>query len=161
MPDAFFAKDLNRVRLCYEGIDILRQLYTASWEAVIRRAVSASTEPAVAVFLELKNKPSELRQPRLNFRHSDDIPERKLRVQYSVSSHVTDIFIPKDKSAPSDSCVYRALAEETVFQGLENWNMGAIKGRCHIEAFPVPPKDFEEDIPRVVALVRYSAAKFR
>ncbi len=154
MPDPFFAKDLSHVGFSYEGIVTLRQLYAASWEAVIRRAVRATTEPAVAIFLELKNKPSELRQPRLNFGGRDDIPEKKLRVQYAISSPGTDTFIPKNKSIPSDSCVYEALLGATAFDGVENWNVGSINGFCHIDAFPVPPKDFEEDIPRVVALVR-------
>jgi hypothetical protein len=155
MPEPFFSRDLIRVGLSFEGIGTLRQLYAASWEAVIRRAVSASAEPVVAVFLELKNKPSELRQLKLNFGQRDHIPEKKLRVQYTVSSRVIDIFVPKDKSIPSDSCVYRALTEEMVFDAVENWNVGGIKGCCRVEAFPVPPKDFEEDIPRVVALVRF------
>jgi hypothetical protein len=109
---------------------------------------------SIAVFLEYRLKPTEraaLRQIAL----ISSLPKLspKLRIAYAVASARFPVFLPRDKSVPDDSCVYRAALEQETQYGLENWNIRGLPP-CRVEAMPLPTGDSPGSPVRIVALLQ-------
>jgi hypothetical protein len=109
---------------------------------------------SAAVFLEYRLKPSERAAARqLTLIGAARQPRPKLRIAYSVGSDSFDVFLPRHKSIPETSCVYRAAATETLTAGVEAWGIPGLPS-CNIEAMPLPPGDHTDAPQRVVALLK-------
>lgn len=152
-PLESFLEKVQAYGITLKAIDPIRRSFEASREATIRRMVDTTDLPCAAVFLELKHKPSEMSLMRQRgFDFGIPPPEPKMRVSYSVPSSSFSVFIPSDKSVPDNSCVYEAIDTDSISKAVEQWEVrGFTKSR--VEAMPLPPSDFDEPVPRAVALV--------
>ena len=133
MPMVAFARDVVYHGLALASVGPLMERYRASAEAVVRRLVVTQLETCCAVFLRSMHKPSETRATG----RTGSVVPKKMRVEYSVPSSEFPWFLPRHKSAPADSCVYRALLEGEVVTGAEDWGLrGAPAFRVEARACP-------------------------
>jgi hypothetical protein len=153
LPEEEFRADLDRVGFGLAAVAPLRERYEASREAVIRRMVQLDQGPSVAVFLEYRLKPSEQAAVgQLSLIGPLAEPRRKLRIAYTVASDSFSAFLPRHKSIPETSCVYRAAIGNNVTTGIETWDIAELPS-CRVEAMPMPPGDAVDASLRVVALL--------
>jgi uncharacterized protein DUF955 len=154
LPEDVFRVDLDLLGFGLLAVDPLRKRYEASREAVIRRMIQFATNVSAAVFLEHRLKPSEVAaQRQLSLVSSDEEPQPKLRIAYSVPSQNFDVFLPPHKSVPADSCAYRALASREVVFAREQWEIPGLP-ECDVQAMAMPTGDDVTAPPKAVALLR-------
>ncbi len=138
LPEAAFSRDLETRGPSLDAIVELAELYGASTEATMIRVVRFGKGSfGTAVFSD-KLKPTEKRTSQtasFGFMGTDLKP--KLRVDYTSTTAHFDVFIPKDKSAPTDSVAYRALAEPGVHSGREEWDIAGF-GVRRVQAVALP-----------------------
>jgi len=154
LPEDEFRADVTGLNFGLGTVLLLRDRYQASREAVIRRMVQLHEGSSVAVFLEYRLKPTE----QAAFRQMPlitSIPELrpKLRIAYAVTSARFPVFLPRDKSVPDDSCVYRAALEQDIACGFEDWKIRGLPP-CRVEAMPLPTGDSAGSPVRIVALLQ-------
>jgi len=151
MPAEFFKKDLKKYGLSLYSVEPLRQIYLASYEAVIRRMIDLADINCAAVFFEFKLKPKEINSAKQITFDFFESPKPKMRVSYAITSKNFPFFIPKDKSAPDNSCIYKAVITQSIESDIEKWEIKNF-GFCRIEAMPIPP-NLPQSPKRIVALV--------
>jgi hypothetical protein len=88
----------------------------------------------------------------LSLRGMDDAPQPKLRIAYAVPSERFTVFLPRHKSIPENSCVYRALETGDVETAEESWGVSGLPP-CRAEAMSMPPGDVADASLRAVALL--------
>jgi Zn-dependent peptidase ImmA (M78 family) len=154
LPEEEFCTDVGDSGFGLAAVPTLRDRYQASREAVIRRIVQLHQKASVAAFLEYRLKPSELAAARQQslIGYTEE-PRPKLRIAYTVASDRFPAFLPRDKSVPDTSCVYRAVASDELTTGFENWNIRGLPP-CRVEAMPLPSGDHADAPIRVVALLK-------
>ena len=158
MPMAEFDAQVRELGTSLATLDVLREMYVASREAVARRMVSLTAEPCAIAFLTCRLSPRELEASRqLGFLDAER-PHPKYRVDMMfVSESFRAERLPLHKSVPDDSCVYRAAASQTSFidasaEGTERWPNGrGVLPRCIVDAKSIPPNGDGE--ARVVAFL--------
>jgi len=154
MPEEEFRADLGRLGLGLSAVAPLRERYEASREAVIRRMVRLDQGPKAAVFLAYRLKPSERAAARqLPLIGPLAEPRRKLRIAYTVASDSFTAFLPRHKSIPETSCVYRAAMGDNLTASIETWDIAGLPS-CRVEAMPMPPGEAVDTSLRVVALLK-------
>ena len=153
LPEDEFRADLDRFGLTLAAVAPFRQRYEASREAVIRRLVQLGRTPIAAAFLEHRLKPSEEDAAhQLSLIRPAHAPQPKFRIAYTVVSDTFPVFLPRHKSVPDTSCVYRAVSQHSFATGTETWNIAGLPP-CRVEATPMPSGDDGETL-RAVALLK-------
>lgn len=149
MPLSEFEKDLSKTEFSLTSVQLLRERYAASREAVLRRMVYLSDHPCAAVFFSRRLSPRE----KAATRRVGTAPEPKMRIVYSVRSPEFQIYLPPHKSVSSDSCVSSTSSVDVVEFGRECWDIRGF-GNWNIEATRLPTVDESDDmVPTVAALV--------
>ncbi|MCC6543078.1 MAG: ImmA/IrrE family metallo-endopeptidase [Nitrospirae bacterium] len=144
LPGDHFNESLNAYGLTMSSVLPLSELFRASKSAAIIKMVSSGIKVCAAVFLEPGHRKYEKRWG------ADTAP--KMRVVYTVPSPGFRYFIPRNKSVPDDSCVYRAVDPNEITNATENWKIPA-HPVYKVEAMNLPPIDKTDSTQRVVALV--------
>lgn len=150
----------------------LAQTYLASPEATVRRFVEVRDDPEAVIFFRWKLKPSEHKradgkgQKHIFGSKSAFQPERKLRVEYSISNKAFDqlgIHIPAHKSVEEDCVILQAARAGECLNSTEDIDLGPLKGRYYIRVFPVftADSDVGPNGERSVAALISPAAKKR
>lgn len=144
LPGDYFVDGLKEYGLSLSSVPMLSERFRASKSATIIKMVSSGEKVCAAVFLEPGHRKYA------NKRGADTAP--KMRVVYTVPSPGFRYFIPRNKSVPDDSCVYRAVGTEGITTGTEDWK---IPGHpvYSVEAMYLPPLDGNDLTPRAVALL--------
>ncbi len=144
LPGDYFIDSLNDHGFSLSSVPLLSEQFRASKSAVIIKMVSSGEKVCAAVFLEPGHRKYA------NRRGVDAAP--KMRVVYTVPSPGFSYFIPRNKSVPDDSCVYRAIEAGEIANGVEDWG---IPGHplYSVEAMYLPPLDGSDLTPRAVALL--------
>jgi len=144
LPGDHFIVSLHEYGLALRSVIPLSEQLKASKSATIIKMVSSGIKICAAVFLEPGHRKYA------NKWGTDTAP--KMRVVYTVPSPGFGYFIPRNKSVPDDSCVYVAVGTNEVTNGREDWG---ILGHpvYDVEAMYLPPRDSNDLIPRVVALL--------
>jgi Zn-dependent peptidase ImmA (M78 family) len=154
LPADPFLDDLGTLGFSLDAVLPLRERYSASREAIIRRMVQLDRGVSAAVFLEYRLKPTEIALERqLRLVEPASRPQAKLRIAYAVMSERFRVFLPRHKSIPDDSCAYGALGSGTVEKGQENWAIAKLP-MCHVEAMSMPVGDSSDVSLKAVAIVR-------
>lgn len=138
MPHAAFSTLLSKMGASLKAMLSLSDLFDSSLEATLIRATQLGKEPFCAAVFSEKFKPSERRMAEnrtLGFVGTDVRP--KLRVDYAPATPSFDLYLPKDKSAPSDSVVYRALKTPGVHEAEESWEVKGFRTR-RVQAVALP-----------------------
>ena len=129
----------------------LGQVFNASVEASLRRLVDLSEDACCLYWLSERLKPKEERQEGPEFDFGLPGPKPKLRVDYHVPSQSWKGFIPKHKSIPDESGLYKILKGEGFEGAQENW--GALNlGRVHVEG--MVSIHAGEDVPALMVLIK-------
>ncbi len=124
----------------------LAQTYLASPEATVRRFVEVRDDPEAVIFFRWKHKPSEKKradgkgQKYIFGSKSAFEPERKLRVEYSISNKAFDqlgIHIPAHKSVEEDCVILQASRLGDCMDATEDIDLGPLAGRYYIWVFPI------------------------
>src|ERR1051326_6900304 len=92
------------------------------------------------------HKPTETKDPNQNslFGVALAPPPKKLRVSYSFPIDSGRTFVPRYKSIPDDSCLYRSQRGTLeVTTGIENWTECFGWERTNVEGICVPAEAFE------------------
>jgi len=144
LPGDHFIVSLHEYGLALRSVIPLSEQFKASKSATIIKMVSSGIKICAAVFLEPGHRKYA------NKWGTDTAP--KMRVVYTVPSPGFGYFIPRNKSVTDDSCVYVAVGTNEVTNGREDWG---ILGHpvYDVEAMYLPPRDSNDLIPRVVALL--------
>lgn len=149
MPMAEFKKDLSEMQLSLASVAPLRERYSASREAVLRRMVYFSKRPCAAVFFSRRNSPKEKEA----LENGGSVPDPKMRIIYAVCSSDFPIYLPRHKSVSDSSCVSFASRIDVVQSGREYWEIQGF-GDWNVEAFRLAtPDEADDTIPAVAALV--------
>lgn len=144
-PEPWFHDDAKSVNGSAELI-ALAQKYQASPDATARRFIEVRNDPQAVIFFRWKLKPTERRRaddPKQHYMFGSRAafePQRKLRVEYSISNPAFDELghhIPADKSIDDQSVVSRASAEAECLDALEALDLGPLHGRFSVRAFPI------------------------
>jgi hypothetical protein len=155
LPEGEFRADVDRYGFGLASVVPLRERYAASREAVIRRMIQLDGARSAAIFLEYRLKPSERGAERqLTLLGDDYKPQPKLRIAYAVVSDAFGVFLPRHKSVPETSCVYRAVLTGLLETGVEAWGIPGLPS-CKVEAMAMPSGDAVDTSVRAVALVRF------
>lgn len=144
LPGDYFLESLRGQDFSLRSVQPLSELYKASKTATIIKMVGTGLRICAALFLEPGYRKS------VSERDINVSP--KMRVAYAIPSSGFGYFVPRNKSAPDDSCVYTAIESKEIKTGLEDWK---IPGNpvYEIEAMYLPPIDKIDSTQRVVALV--------
>lgn len=123
MPYDAFCRDYAAVGFTVDGVEQLANQYGASREAIANRMVKINNRRCAVAIFSLRRKPAELKDRNQGFLFEECRPDAKLRVDYSVCGNGFP-HIPKNKSLPDDSPLYRShrwgsdfSGELTVFAG--------------------------------------------
>lgn len=144
LPGDYFLESLRGYEFSLRSVQPLSELYMASKTATIIKMVGTGMKDCAAVFLN----PGSRKTPS---RKNLDISPR-MKVTYAIPSPGFGYFIPRNKSVPDNSCVYRAIESNDIRTGIEDWK---IPGHpvYKVEAMNLPPLDTADLTPRAVALV--------
>jgi Zn-dependent peptidase ImmA (M78 family) len=145
MPAAAFAADLAPLSISCATMDVLRERYQASREAVAIRMIQLSARPCAVAFLSDRLKPAERRSLSQRSFAFVTAPEPRLRTDFMVTSRTFGgKRLPKHRSVPNGSALYRVLNDSpgtasraAAVRGVELWP--AISARpLEVEAAEVP-----------------------
>ncbi len=141
LPGDYFIESLREHGFTLKSVQPLAELYSASKMSTIIKMVGTGTKVCAVVFLEpgfRKNRRWE--------------EEPKMRVVYSIPSPGFKYYIPRNKSAPDGSCVYRAINSNEITSGVEDWK---IPGHpvYTVEAMNLPPMTEADQTQRAAALL--------
>jgi hypothetical protein len=138
-----FADDVDRVMTGEDLIDLSLR-YGVSREATLRRFAEIHPRPLTAVFFSWKLKPTQERRINTNqrslFEIGESLPQKKLRVDYSIPSpafSATGHYLPADKSVECDGPLYEAASTGRPCQGKCRLNMGTERGTYSVLAIPL------------------------
>lgn len=142
LPGDYFIESLREHGFSLKSVQPLAELYSASKMATIIKMVGTGTKVCAAIFLE----PGF----RKNRRWMKEEP--KMRVVYSIPSPGFKYYIPRNKSVPDSSCVYRVINSNEITSGVEDWK---IPGHpvYTVEAMNLPPMIETDQTQRAVAFL--------
>ena len=130
MPSRFFNRDHINYHLSLRSVHGLANRFQTSMQATAIRMVELAEEPSVLIYW-----------------HESDCSgaqEKKLRIKWSAYNKELENFspfIPKHVAANEESNVWISFAEEKFNQGMDNLNVGEIRGRFFSEHQPRRWKD--------------------
>lgn len=131
LPRRFFAPDLMRADVGWDGVEQLATHYDASLSATALRAVHLATRPTLLVVLEPGVRKEERGRPGA---------APKLRVTSSASNSSYP-FVPHNKSAAADGVLDRAFNGEIVEDATTLDELGISSERLHVSARLFPYTD--------------------
>ncbi len=144
MPLPWFARDANAAGSGANLAELARK-YVVSREAALRRFAETSDRVVHAVFFSWRRKPAETRrlidpsQQRLFDTPAEELPAKKLRVDYSVPSAAAldaGCYLPPHKSITSEGPLYLAAIGDPA-QGECYLDLGPAAGTYKVIALPV------------------------
>lgn len=150
MPKRSFLPRLIRLGVSFNSARILAREYLVSTTAALVNMARIGPGQHAVVLWMLKHKPTEIQrmshgQQLSLFGDSTEFePSKKLRVSWAMSKLGT-LFIPKHKSAPEASSIFRAWNSGTDTRGEDHLELGRDRGACLCENHP-----FEVDGERMV-----------
>jgi IrrE N-terminal-like domain len=143
MPRRYFANDLTEAEFNFQTVEDLAAAYEASIEATTLRVARLWREPALALTLSERHKPSE--------QGREDVSDPKLRLDYSYGRGDWP-YLFNHKSVESHSPLGRALDGELVDE------RGTLDELCHDKMGPLEIHARRYGArPRVLALIRHAS----
>ena len=141
MPYATFAPRVRQAGVSYQTARQLAVEFRISITAALVRAARVGPGLHAVVLWRMKNKPTEIRaqgsseQLSLFADHPMAVSPKKLRVEWTLSGPMIP-YIPRDKSVPEDSSIYKAWQDGVYTTGQDNLELGKAKGTFRSENQP-------------------------
>ncbi len=141
MPRATFLPRVLELGVSFQTGRSLAKEYNVSTTAALVQMARLAPGSHAVVLWRMKNKPTEQRssispdQISLFEQTSNELPPKKLRVEWSLASSNAP-FIPPDKSVSESTSIYAAWASENFIIGTDNLNLGNTHGQFKCENQP-------------------------
>jgi hypothetical protein len=141
MPLATFAPRVCQAGVSYHTARQLAAEFQVSTTAALVRTARVGPGLHAVVLWRMKNKPTEIQdqgsseQLSLFADHPAAIPAKKLRVEWTLSGQMIP-YIPRDKSVPEDSLIYKAWQDGVFTAGQDDLELGKAKGTFWSENQP-------------------------
>lgn len=140
MPQPSFSTRVATEQISLAVGSRLAQLYKTSFLATLRHMVCHASEPYALVLWQYALKPTQERKIPTEQMWLFDLGEdlmfdKALRVQWVISNHTSYAhYIPKHKSIPEQSCIFRAYRSGKIERSIEQLRLGGHSVYCEIEA---------------------------
>lgn len=145
MPEKSFRPWVEKLGVCFESGQKLASLFQVSLIASLFRIADLYSNKTAVVLWNFKNTKSEQREkaPDKQISMFDErprsLPPRKLRVEWGYGRYKNS-FIPKNKSIPEDSSVYKAWEKDQATHGVEIIPFGKYRKKALLENKPIEIK---------------------
>ncbi len=141
MPLPLFADLVRGAPLSFPWARHLANYCQVSLTATIWRILETGLVQALFIIWKLQHSsgefiPSEVGQTNLFGSPEAFDPPKKLRIERVFTPPRFSPFVPKQKSVPFESLIFRAYEDGTPVEGWDELDLGKIKGRFRVEAVP-------------------------
>lgn len=141
MPLPLFRAFVSQSPISLQWAQEIATYCKLSLMAILRRIVETSLSPIALVMWRYKHSPKEvvpsmIGQGNLFGSIEEMDPPKKMRVDRWFTSPDLQCYIPRDKSVPLTSSIYRAFVEEVATADFEEIDLVGIQGRYFVESLP-------------------------